>query len=94
MPTYSYRCATCGDLEFTLGIKDREAVTECPSCGRPTRRVFEAPHLRCASSGLDRAVDRAGASTEAPRVVSEVPPAAGTTIPPARNHRYPALPRP
>lgn len=95
MPTYSFRCAGCGNsFEFILGIEDRESVTDCPTCGCPIRRVFDAPRLRSVPSGLARAADFADASAEAPQVVNTVPPAAWAPNRPARDRRYPALPRP
>jgi len=32
MPTYNYRCKTCGDFEYSQSIKDNP-LTTCPKCG-------------------------------------------------------------
>jgi putative FmdB family regulatory protein len=41
MPTYSYHCDTCGhDFEAVQRFAD-DALTECPQCGSPIRRVIQ-----------------------------------------------------
>jgi putative FmdB family regulatory protein len=40
MPTYEYACKACGQhLEIVQSFKD-SALTECPACGGPLRKVF------------------------------------------------------
>ena len=40
MPTYEYACKACGEhLEVVQSFKDN-ALTECPGCGGPLRKVF------------------------------------------------------
>jgi putative FmdB family regulatory protein len=40
MPTYEYACKTCGEhLEVVQSFKDN-ALTDCPACGGPLRKVF------------------------------------------------------
>ncbi len=40
MPTYEYACKACGEhLEVVQSFKDT-ALTECPACGGPLRKVF------------------------------------------------------
>jgi putative FmdB family regulatory protein len=40
MPTYEYACKACGEhLEVVQSFKDN-ALTECPACGGPLRKVF------------------------------------------------------
>ena len=40
MPTYEYACKACGEhLEVVQSFKD-SALTECPACGGPLRKVF------------------------------------------------------
>ncbi len=40
MPTYEYACKACGEhLEVVQSFKD-DALTECPACGGPLRKVF------------------------------------------------------
>lgn len=39
MPTYHYRCSDCGhSFDFFQRFAD-DALTECPECGGPIRRV-------------------------------------------------------
>jgi len=41
MPTYSYHCNTCGhDFEAVQRFVE-DALTECPECGSPIRRVIQ-----------------------------------------------------
>jgi len=40
MPTYEYACKACGEhLEVVQSFKD-DALTECPACAGPLRKVF------------------------------------------------------
>jgi len=40
MPTYEYACKACGEhLEVVQSFKDN-ALTDCPACGGPLRKVF------------------------------------------------------
>ena len=40
MPTYEYRCKSCGEhVEVVQSFKD-DPLTECPACGGPLRKVF------------------------------------------------------
>ncbi len=41
MPTYTYRCDTCGHgFEAVQRFAD-ESLKECPECGAPIRRVIQ-----------------------------------------------------
>ncbi len=39
MPTYEYRCESCGDFEAVHGMKD-PSLTACPTCGKPVTRLI------------------------------------------------------
>ncbi|MGB2598940.1 MAG: FmdB family zinc ribbon protein [Candidatus Omnitrophota bacterium] len=40
MPTYGYKCETCGhDFEMFQSIKD-DAIKECPECNGPVKRLI------------------------------------------------------
>ncbi len=41
MPTYSYRCDTCGHQFDAVQRFSDAALTECPECGAPIRRVIQ-----------------------------------------------------
>ncbi|MGI8642932.1 MAG: FmdB family zinc ribbon protein [Thermomicrobiales bacterium] len=41
MPTYSYRCDTCGDQFDTFQKFSDDPLTECPSCDGTVRRVIQ-----------------------------------------------------
>jgi len=64
MPTYQYRCTECGeDLEAVQKFSDA-ALTECPRCGGPLRKLFNAVGVVFKGSGFYRTDSRTAPSTE------------------------------
>jgi putative FmdB family regulatory protein len=62
MPTYEYACKSCGDhLEVVQSFKD-EALTVCPACGGPLRKVFGSIGITFKGSGFYKTDSRAGSS--------------------------------
>ena len=62
MPTYQYRCTTCGhDLEAVQKFTDA-ALTECPNCAGSLRKVFNAVGVVFKGSGFYRTDSRNGAA--------------------------------
>ncbi len=58
MPTYEYACKTCGEhLEVAQSFKD-DALTECPACGGPLRKVFGNIGITFKGSGFYRTDSR------------------------------------
>jgi putative FmdB family regulatory protein len=54
MPTYEYACKSCGEhLEVVQSFKD-DALTTCPSCGSPLRKVFGTIGIAFKGSGFYR----------------------------------------
>jgi putative FmdB family regulatory protein len=52
MPTYEYACKSCGEhLEVVQSFKD-DALTECPNCGGPLRKVFGSIGIAFKGSGF------------------------------------------
>lgn len=52
MPTYQYRCTSCGeDLEVFQKFTDA-SLTECPSCTGELRKVFNAVGVVFKGSGF------------------------------------------
>jgi putative FmdB family regulatory protein len=41
VPTYDYRCESCGTYELWQSIKD-DALTACPKCGSKVERLLTA----------------------------------------------------
>jgi putative FmdB family regulatory protein len=64
MPTYQYRCTECGeDLEAVQKFSDAP-LTECPRCGGPLRKLFNAVGVVFKGTGFYRTDSRLGDSTE------------------------------
>jgi putative FmdB family regulatory protein len=64
MPTYEYACRTCGEhLEVVQSFRD-DALTECPACQGPLRKVFSAAGIIFKGSGW-HVKDYASASNRA-----------------------------
>lgn len=52
MPTYEYACSSCGEhLEIVQSFRD-DALTTCPNCGGPLRKVFGAIGVVFKGSGF------------------------------------------
>jgi putative FmdB family regulatory protein len=65
MPTYQYRCTECGaDLEAVQKFSD-PALTECPNCAGPLRKVFNAVGVVFKGSGFYRTDSRNGSGNGA-----------------------------
>jgi putative FmdB family regulatory protein len=67
MPTYEYRCKSCGQhLEVVQSFKD-DPLTECPSCGGDLRKVFGSIGIAFKGSGFyrndSRAASKSGSSS-------------------------------
>jgi putative FmdB family regulatory protein len=64
MPTYQYRCTECSEeLEAVQKFSDAP-LTECPNCGGPLRKVFNAVGVVFKGTGFYRTDNRRGDSTE------------------------------
>lgn len=62
MPTYEYRCKACGEhLEVVQGFRE-SALTECPACGGPLRKVFGSIGIAFKGTGFYRTDSRTGSS--------------------------------
>ncbi|HEX2191840.1 MAG TPA: FmdB family zinc ribbon protein [Acidimicrobiales bacterium] len=64
MPTYEYACKACGEhLEVVQSFKD-DALTTCPACGGPLRKVFGSIGIAFKGSGFYRTDSRSGPATK------------------------------
>ena len=64
MPTYEYRCKTCGEhLEVVQSFTD-DALTDCPACGAAgeLRKVFGSIGITFKGSGFYKTDSRSGSS--------------------------------
>jgi putative FmdB family regulatory protein len=63
MPTYEYVCKSCGDrLEVQQRFTD-DALTECPRCEGPLRKVFGNVGIAFKGSGFYKTDSRSGAGS-------------------------------
>ena len=63
MPTYQYRCTSCGEeIEAVQKFTD-PALTECPSCAGDLRKVFSAVGVVFKGSGFYATDSRKAASS-------------------------------
>jgi putative FmdB family regulatory protein len=50
MPTYDYRCETCGPFVLMRRVADRDAACACATCGAIAQRTLSVPGLALMSS--------------------------------------------
>lgn len=64
MPTYEYACKECGEhVEVVQSFKD-QALTECPACGGPLRKVFAPVGIVLKGSGFYKTDSRAAGGSK------------------------------
>ena len=63
MPTYEYRCTSCGEhLEVVQAFSD-DPLTDCPACGQRLKKVFHTVAIAFKGSGFYRNDSRSAAAT-------------------------------
>jgi putative FmdB family regulatory protein len=71
MPTYEYRCRSCGEpLEVVQSFTD-DPLTECPACGGQLRKVFHAVGIAFKGSGFYKTDSRTAAKSSSSASASE-----------------------
>lgn len=71
MPTYQYRCTSCGeDLEIFQKFTD-PSLTVCPACDGELRKVFNAVGVVFKGSGFYATDSRKAKSATAPAAKSD-----------------------
>ena len=68
MPTYEFRCSSCGPFDAVFSMSEVPAATAC-RCGAPARRGITAPRLGSGASGAMKLLDATKATAERPAVV-------------------------
>jgi putative FmdB family regulatory protein len=94
MPTYGFRCASCGEFDLVRPMSAASAAAGCPTCGATAPRVYGAPALRGQDPGLRRALDASARSADAPEVVGAVPGRSRRGTRTTTDPRHARLPRP
>lgn len=75
MPTYEYACKSCGEhMEVVQSFKD-DALTECPHCGGPLRKVFGSIGITFKGSGFYKTDSRGKSSKSEPAKSDKTEPA-------------------
>lgn len=93
MPTYTFRCGTCGDLDRRFPMAEVPAQVDCETCGHPAPRSWTSVATIHGSSPARTAIENAARSASEPAVVSSVP-GGGARRPVSRNPLHAKLPRP
>ena len=63
MPTYEYRCRSCGEpLEVVQSFTD-DPLTECPACGGELRKVFQSVGIAFKGRGFYKTDSRTAAKS-------------------------------
>ncbi|MDV6012427.1 zinc ribbon domain-containing protein [Haloechinothrix sp. LS1_15] len=68
MPSYEYRCRSCGPLERVHAMGAAPTTEPCPGCDGHARRAFSPPRLNRVSREVSAARECAAESSERPRV--------------------------
>ncbi|MET9325954.1 FmdB family zinc ribbon protein [Tsukamurella sp. NPDC003166] len=69
MPTYEFRCSSCGPFDAVYSMREVPEATAC-RCGAPARRGITAPRLGSGASRAMKLLDATKATAEKPAVVS------------------------
>ncbi|HEY2330289.1 MAG TPA: FmdB family zinc ribbon protein [Acidimicrobiales bacterium] len=78
MPTYEYLCKSCGErLEVQQSFTD-DALTECPRCEGPLRKVFGNVGITFKGSGFYKTDSRSGSKSSSGTSSSSREPASGS----------------
>lgn len=72
MPTYEYRCASCGNAYEKREGFDAPARQKCPACGKRAARVLRAPSVVFKGSGF-YATDKRGSGPSATSSTPDTP---------------------
>ncbi|GAA1855079.1 FmdB family zinc ribbon protein [Brevibacterium marinum] len=93
MPTYVYRCTTCGDTEQVFPMSRKPESVTCPDCRGTAVSAFTSPHLGAGSGSVFAAVDATKRTADEPPLVSRIPSSQRRAQPVSRDPRHAKLPR-
>lgn len=83
MPTYSYKCPTCGHAFDIQQAFTDDSLTDCPNCGGALRKVFSAVGVTFNGSGFYRTDSRSGGAAKDAGSGSSAPASPSTPAPAA-----------
>ena len=73
VPTYEYRCDSCAkNFDVVQSFHD-DALTECPTCGSPVRKVFGSVGIVFKGSGFYKNDSRSGSGSSSGSSESTLP---------------------
>ncbi|MDN6746873.1 MAG: zinc ribbon domain-containing protein [Brevibacterium sp.] len=93
VPTYVYRCTTCGDTEQVFPMSRKPESVTCPDCRGTAVSAFTSPHLGAGSGTVFGVIDATKKTAESPPVVSRIPSSGRREQPVTRDPRHAKLPR-
>jgi putative FmdB family regulatory protein len=64
LPTYAYRCESCGNQYEKRESFSAPARQKCPACGKPAQRVLFAPPIVFKGSGFYKTDNRGSSSDD------------------------------
>jgi putative FmdB family regulatory protein len=73
LPTYEYHCDSCDQNFDVVQSFHDDALTACPTCGSPVRKVFGNVGIVFKGSGFYKTDSRAKSSTKAPSGEASTP---------------------
>jgi putative FmdB family regulatory protein len=82
LPTYGYKCESCGSQYEKREGFDAPAKQKCPACGKTANRMIFAPPIVFKGSGFYKTDSRGGDSG------GESPPSTPASTPPAADHGH------
>ena len=101
MPTYEYRCESCGHFEAVQPIT-ADALKACPTCGQPVKRlisrnvniVFKGSGFHITDYRSDSYKSRASSEPHSPSSVASSPSPAASSPSPAASSPSPVASSP
>lgn len=94
MPTYLFRCPTCGDTERSFPMAGVPDTLDCPVCATPAQRRPTGAVLGVGNGQAMRILDASARTASEPAVVSSVPSRGRPARPVTTHPLHRRLPRP
>jgi putative FmdB family regulatory protein len=73
MPTYEFRCATCGPFDQRRSLTEAGDPMTCPLCQQVAQRIYSTPGVILTSAAVRRRLDQSAEPMVVTRQASEEP---------------------